>query len=116
MALPKGGSRKISVDGTTYCWRIRRKATQLQADYGIGRIHVAVQLATEPGTTLILFTDRPHPKDWGTTKVIPITPSDVINWVRQAIELGWRPATHGAQARFRVRDNALEKVTVEQGS
>ena len=115
MALPKVGSRKISVDGVTYCWRVRKKATKLQADYGVGRLHVAVQLAAQPGTTLVLFTDRPHPEDWATTKVIPIIPSDVTTWVRQAIGFGWRPASRGAQAHFQVRDNAVEKVAVGQG-
>jgi hypothetical protein len=110
MAFPKVGSRKISVDGIDYCWRIRRKATYCQADYGSGRLHVAVQLATEPGATLVLFTDRPHPKDWATTGVIPITPSDVVAWVRKSIELGWQPAAHGAQARFRVKEGNVEKV------
>ena len=110
MTFPKVGSRKISVDGVGYCWRIRRKATHCQADYGSGRLHVAVQLAAEPGATLVLFTDRPHPQDWATTSVIPVTPSDVASWVRKAIELGWRPAAQGAQVVLRAKDRTVEKV------
>ena len=112
MAFPKAGSRTISVDGAAYCWRIRRKATHRQADYGSGRLHVAIQLAAEPGTTLVLFTDRPHPSDWATTRVIPITPSDIAVWVRKAIKLGWRPAARGAQVYFRVKKSTVEKVTM----
>jgi hypothetical protein len=34
MSIPKTGSRIISVEGVKYRWRIRRKATYLQSDYG----------------------------------------------------------------------------------
>jgi hypothetical protein len=114
MAFPKAGSRRISVDGVAYCWRIRRKPTRLQADYGSGRLHVAVQLASAPGTILVLFTDRPHPGDWATSKVTPVLPSDIAMWVRQAIALGWQPRRRGAQAYFRVKDNAIEKVIADE--
>ena len=36
MAIPIKGSRRIVVDGTAYRWRIRRKPTRIQADYGCG--------------------------------------------------------------------------------
>ena len=36
MAIPFKGSRRIVVDGTAYRWRIRRKPTRIQADYGCG--------------------------------------------------------------------------------
>lgn len=114
MAFPKVGSRGITVGGVAYRWRIRRKATHSQADYGVGRLHVGVQLAAGAGTTLVLFTDRPHPSDWATTRVTPILPADVAAWIRKAIELGWRPAARGAQAFFRVKDDAVEKVDVGQ--
>lgn len=114
MAFPKVGSRRISVDGVTYCWRIRRKPTRLQADYGVGRLHVAMQLASAPGTTLVLFTDRPHPGDWATSKVTPVLPSDIAMWVRQATALGWQPGRRGPQAHFRVKDNAIENVVAEE--
>ena len=36
MTIPFKGSRRIVVDGTAYRWRIRRKPTRIQADYGCG--------------------------------------------------------------------------------
>jgi hypothetical protein len=115
MAFPKAGSRRILIDGVAYCWRIRRKPTRLQADYGSGRLHVAVQLASAAGTTLELFTDRPHPGDWATSKVTPVLPSDVAIWVRHAIALGWQPGRRGPQAYFRVKDNVIEQIVVHKG-
>lgn len=60
MATRKTGSRPIVVDGIRYRWRIRHRATFLQADYGFGTLHVAVQLDEHPTTVLVLETDRPQ--------------------------------------------------------
>jgi hypothetical protein len=49
MSIPKKGTRKIIVDGQPFIWLIRRQATNMQADYGCGNLHVAVQHAEEPG-------------------------------------------------------------------
>jgi hypothetical protein len=97
MAIPKKGTRKITVGNATYLWLIRRKATYNQTDYGIGCIHVAVEHAEVPGTTLVIYTDKGHPKDYGTGKVIPVTPSDVSEWIIQAKDLGWQPEIKGPQ-------------------
>ena len=99
MATRKAGSRKLVVDGVTYRWRIRRRATSLQSDYGHGTLHVAVELAEQPGAILVLYTDRPHPADWGTKEVAPIRPLDVANWVREAMAAGWSPSQPGPQFR-----------------
>jgi len=81
----------------TYRWRIRKRATYSQADYGCGKLHVAVELAEQSGTVLVLYTDRPHPADWGTGKVVPVRPSDVACWVREALAAGWLPSQQGPQ-------------------
>ncbi|HEX4793554.1 MAG TPA: hypothetical protein VH370_07180 [Humisphaera sp.] len=96
MATRKVGSRPIVVDGVAYRWRIRHRATNLQSDYGVGTLHVAVQLAADPGSVLQLRTDRPHPADWNREReIVPVLPSDVEIWIRQAISLGWSPAKNG---------------------
>lgn len=97
MAIPKKGSRKIVVKDIEYRWLIRRKATYAQTAYGIGKLSVAIELAEAPGTTLLIYTDRNHPKDFHTQKVIPIIPSDIANWILQALELGWKPFRKGKQ-------------------
>jgi hypothetical protein len=95
MATRKAGSRRIVVDETVYRWRIRRRAAFNQTDYGVGLIHVAVERAEAPGATLIIRTDRPHPADYTTTTVVPVLPSDVAQWIRQAIAAGWSPGVPG---------------------
>lgn len=108
MATRKTGSRRLVVDGTAYRWRIRHRATNFQADYGAGILHVAVESANQPGSVLILLTDRPHPSDWGTEKVVPVTPSDVAGWIRSAVRAGWDASRPGPQINLRVVGPAVE--------
>lgn len=109
MAIPKKGSRTITVENDIYRWLIRRKATYNQSDYGIGRIHVAIEHAKNPGTMLLIYTDREHPKDWNTKNVHPVTPSDVLNWIRQALELGWEPQKKGGQLSVSIKEGILKR-------
>ncbi|MBD1545260.1 hypothetical protein [Roseibium aggregatum] len=101
MAIPRKGSRKITVEGEDYRWLVRRKATISQTDYGSGKIHVAIEHATEKGATLHIESGRhPHPKDWGTLSVEPVTPSDIARWISVAIQQGWEPKNAGPTFRI----------------
>lgn len=102
MAIPKKGSRKLVLDNETYRWLIRRKATYTQSDYGIGYIHVAVEHAEENGSVLIIYTSKPHPKDWATVEVDAVTPTDVEKWIRVALKKGWSPKEVGRQFKLNV--------------
>lgn len=48
MAIPKKGSRIISVNESDYKWRIRRKVTYSQVDYGLGKLHLAIESVENP--------------------------------------------------------------------
>lgn len=95
MAIPKKGSRRIVVDGAAYLWRIRRKATPSQVDYGNGSLHLAVA-AEHGGTTLVVVTNRPHPHDIFPRPAVAVTPADVREWILAALALGWQPENRGA--------------------
>jgi hypothetical protein len=69
----------------------------MQADYGSGKLAVAVQLAERPGAVLLVMTDRPHPADWNTKQIISIGPGDVAAWIRAALVAGWVPFQPGPQ-------------------
>lgn len=103
MTIPRKGSRKIVVDGVKYRWLIRRKATYSQADYGDGKIHVAIESDDKNGTILLIETDRPHPADCATDEVIPVKPSDVASWIKAAIGKGWNPKK--SSATFRIQES-----------
>lgn len=71
MALVKKGSRLINVDDTTYRWRLRGRPT-----YDQGLVHspltYAVEHADNPGTTLVITTNQPHPSNWFGTLSSPV--------------------------------------------
>ena len=105
MAIPKKGSRKIIVNDISYRWLIRRKATYGQVDYGIGMLHVAIELFEKAESVLVIITDKPHPHDIKTNDIVSITPKEVSNWIQEALDLGWKPLQKGPQLH----------VTIEQG-
>jgi hypothetical protein len=110
MSIPKKGTRKIIVDGEPFIWLIRRQATNTQADYGCGNLHVAVEHAEKPGSVLVILTDRPHPQCWGTNEVKPVTPSDAAQWIQQAVQLGWQPQLPGITFKVRIAGLFMEKI------
>ena len=57
MTLMKKGSRLIVVDDVTYRWRVRGKPTYCQG-LGWSPLTYAVELAADPGTTLVVKTSR----------------------------------------------------------
>jgi hypothetical protein len=95
MALGKKGSRRIVVDGVTYRWRLRGKPTYDQA-LCWSPCTYAVEHAGQPGSTLVVTTNQPHPSNWVGQSSEAVLPSDVARAIRLALERGWTPATSGS--------------------
>jgi hypothetical protein len=95
MAIRKTGSRQIIVDGMAYRWRIRRKPTYCQACFA-GCLTVAIQLAENPGRTLLALGAARPDNLIGNPSVI-VTPQTVAATIRAALAEGWEPATQGPQ-------------------
>lgn len=111
MSIPKKGTRKIIVDGDPFIWLIRRQATNTQADYGWGNLHVGVEHAQKRGSVLVILTDRPHPQGLTpTNEVKSVTPSDAAQWIRQAVQLGWQPQLPGITFEVRIAGLFMEKI------
>ncbi|MEG3894442.1 MULTISPECIES: hypothetical protein [unclassified Microcoleus] len=111
MSIPKKGTRKIIVDGQPFIWLIRRQATNTQADYGWGNLHVAVEHAEKAGSVLVILTDRPHPQGFTPTNAVkPVTTSDVAQWIRQAVQLGWQPQRSGITFNVQIAGGRAEKI------
>jgi hypothetical protein len=88
MSLSKTGSRRIVVDGKSFRWLIRRKATYSQRTELSSCINIAVEHAERSYSTLMILTDKPHPKGWESFLKKTVSPSEVTRWIRQAIEAG----------------------------
>lgn len=95
MTLVKKGSRQLDIDGTTYRWRLRGRPTYSQGT-GDSPMTFAVELAENPGATLVVKTNQPHTGNWAHMPANPILPSHVTRAVRTAMAQGWRPEQRGS--------------------
>ncbi|MET7437291.1 hypothetical protein ACWERY_28955 [Streptomyces sp. NPDC004082] len=95
MALVKKGSRRITVDGITYRWRIRRRPTYCQALLW-SPLTYAVELADSPGSTLVVTTNQPHPNNWRIESASAVVPYAVADGIRIAQANGWTPEMPGS--------------------
>ncbi|CBN59065.1 MULTISPECIES: hypothetical protein [Kamptonema] len=134
MSIPKKGARKIVVEGETFIWLIRKQAANMQAENLEGSLHVAVEHAQEPGSVLVIVTDRPHPQRYSLVyselvplqlqnesgkiqawtierryAINPVRPSDVALWIQQALQIGWLPKKSGTTFKVKVAENCLKK-------
>ncbi|QIP82779.1 hypothetical protein GLX30_00280 [Streptomyces sp. Tu 2975] len=99
MALARKGSRRITVDGAAYRWRLRGRPTY---DQGMvwSPLTYAVEIADGPGTTLVVTTDQPHPGNWLGRTAAPLLPSHVADSIRTARADGWTPGGPGSPFRL----------------
>jgi hypothetical protein len=111
MTIPKTGSRRIIVDGTPFRWLIRRKATYRQWAEHSGCLNIAVEHAEKPHSTLMILTDKPHPKGWGSFTKTTVSPSEVARCIRQATEAGWQPFQNGGTFVIKVSEDRLQEST-----
>jgi hypothetical protein len=90
MAIPRKGSRLITVDGTVYRWAVRAKPTYCQGlDWG--PLTFAVEHAEAPGQVLSVETRSPRPDNWLNLPGRPVTPLTVEQSIRAALAVGWKP-------------------------
>ncbi|MFD3780324.1 hypothetical protein [Streptomyces sp. NPDC058612] len=97
MALNKKGSRRITVDGAAYRWRIRRKPSYMQGLCWTPLAY-AVELADDdrPGRKLVVTIGQPHPSNWLGVEAEPVRPACVAASIREAQAQGWDPAEPGS--------------------
>ena len=95
MAIPKKGSRKISVDQVLYRWLIRQKYKS--AD---DRLIVAIEKEEDGKTILYVNTNLLRPdgafQDIGNISQGIVTPKDIENYIKMAISKGWKPESAGS--------------------
>ncbi|MFE0146234.1 hypothetical protein ACFWY5_03785 [Nonomuraea sp. NPDC059007] len=105
MAIPKKGSRLITVDGVVYRWRIRHKPTYDQGN-GWSPMTFAVQLADAPAQVLVVSLPFHRPDSWLGEETATVRPALVAAVVARALHAGWRPDQNGSHVRLDLsRDN-----------
>lgn len=94
MALSKKGSRIITVGGTAYRWRLRRKPADNRAGAG-APLTFSVESAGRPGRVLLVYLPCPRPGSWFGGQATAVRPVLIAACIRRALERGWRPDRPG---------------------
>ena len=102
MTLVRKGTRRITVDGTTYRWRIGKDRTCApgQQSGGVPTAFV-VEGADAPGNPLVVTLSPARVQ----AEPEPVTPARVATAVRSALAEGWCPGDRGGP--FRLDGSAL---------
>ncbi|MFF3664319.1 hypothetical protein [Microtetraspora malaysiensis] len=106
MAIPKKGSRPISVDGTAFRWRVRHKATHPQGN-AWNPLTLAVERAEDPGRVLIVSLPCARPDNSLGERTIAVRPALVAGCIRRAVEQGWNPGQPGSAFALTVTEDEL---------
>lgn len=115
MTLVRKGTRRITVDGTAYRWRTRKRPTRAQCGQPDGGpMTFVVEGADTPGNPLVVTLGHPRPRPQGDSlpscaptgpEPEPVTPARVAAAVRGALAEGWRPGD--SKGPFRLDGSAL---------
>ncbi|MEV0591815.1 hypothetical protein [Nonomuraea cavernae] len=106
MAIPKKGSRLITVDGTKFRWRVRRKPTYCQGN-SWGPMTFAVELADASGRVLLVSLPCSRPDAWWGERTMAIRPALVTATIRIALDRGWDPRQAGSAFNLELTDGDL---------
>ena len=94
MASRKNGSRPIVVDHLRYRWRIRQKPSYGQA---LAESGMVIAVEREPGNCdLAIHLSARRPDNWLEKSAAIVTPKDVAQFIRMALDLGWTPSAAGS--------------------
>jgi hypothetical protein len=96
MAIPRKGSRTITLSGAAYRWRIRSKSTYEQGA-SASNLSIAVERVSPPSqSVLLLKADFPRPDNWLGKASNSVTPGMVEASIRSALAAGWLPDHPGS--------------------
>lgn len=110
MAITKKGSRSIVVENIKYRWRIRQEPTRADCErywnFKEGGMTVAVENAETAGCVLLIHLPQPHPGIGKYLTAVPITPSQVAEYIKEALKEGWKATDAGSAFRFFPKNKA----------
>jgi hypothetical protein len=108
MTLATKGSRRITVEGVTFRWAVRRRPTYCQAN-GWSPLSFVVEQAEQPGALLVVSLPCAHPGNWIGLPSQPVMPETVAVGIRQAVAAGWRPSRPGPAFKMLLSDSSLSR-------
>ncbi|WP_193318966.1 hypothetical protein [Nonomuraea phyllanthi] len=112
MAMPKKGTRLITVDGTAYRWRVSHRPGHTGGD-DLHPLTFAVERAEEPAGVLVVSLPCARADNRHGRRTIVVRPLLVAGCVRRAVEHGWNPAREGPAFTFAISEEDLTEVLGE---
>ncbi|WP_063791945.1 hypothetical protein [Nonomuraea pusilla] len=112
VAMPKKGSRLITVDGGVFRWRVGHRPAR-GGDSGPGPLTFAVERAEDPAGVLVVSLPCARPDNWAGERTIVIRPVLVAGCVRRALEEGWDPGRPGSAFTLTVTEDELATLLGE---
>lgn len=107
MALAVKGSRLITVDGTVYRWRLRRRPTYTQQFFDTP-LTFAVELADGDGSVLVVAVPEvSNPASLFGVSCLIVLPALVAVVIQTALNRGWQPAVPGVPFQLNVASGDL---------
>lgn len=107
MAIPRTGSRRITVDATEYRWTVRHRPTYSQA-VADSHLTVAVEASQPHGQTLHLTLPVTRCDNWLAQPGYVVTPADIAHWIPFALSRGWTPSLPGPTFRLSLTEADLD--------
>lgn len=99
MSIAKKGSRRIIVESAEYRWTIRSKPTYSQGAFG-NNMTAAVELAESSGSVLSISFPWVRCDNWIGSPEVPVTPKDIEDCIKSALEKGWNPRVKGSAFKY----------------
>ncbi|MCA9109343.1 MAG: hypothetical protein KDA52_05320 [Planctomycetaceae bacterium] len=89
MAMPKKGTRLVTVEGVAYRWRLSNHSALCVADR-----EIIVELSINPSSTLVVKATEID-RDFGDDYHYEVTPALIETGIKKALSQGWHPDKRG---------------------
>ncbi|MGN9783602.1 hypothetical protein ACTMTF_19365 [Nonomuraea sp. ZG12] len=106
MAMPKKGSRLITVDGAAFRWRVSHRPTYSE-DRSWSPLTFVAERAEEPASALVVSLPCARPDNWLGKRTIAVRPVLVAGCIRQALAQGWRSSRRGPGFTLTITEDEL---------
>lgn len=106
MTLAAKGTRRITVRGTTYRWKVRGKPTYGQGN-GWAPLTFVVEHAERQGALLVVSLPYAHPGNWLGLPSGGVPPRTVAAAISRALAEGWEATTAGPAFELSIDDTFL---------
>ena len=90
MAVARKGTRKITVDGKVFVWKLTFNWEEFEQ-----LMLVTVELLASPASKLLVYPIRLSVNFVDFNRGEPITPKTVESFIRQGLSKGWQPQVRG---------------------